>query len=87
MLDVKGSTPLSVRPGDEQFHELLSAVFFDVDAPITELGGEIYEFAGDAVIASWYLGKGNQEQQSYRGSIRCGRRGAPALRMVSAQIR
>jgi len=58
----EGLSPLSVRLGNEQFHELLSAVFFDVDAPIIELGGEIYEYAGDAVIASWYLGKGNQEQ-------------------------
>ena len=69
MLDVKGSTPLSVRLGDKQFHELLSAVFFDVDAPITELGGEIYEYAGDAVIASWYLGKGNQEQQAIEAAF------------------
>jgi hypothetical protein len=23
-------------------------IFFDVDAPITERGGEIYEYAGDA---------------------------------------
>jgi class 3 adenylate cyclase len=69
LLDVKGSTPLSVRLGDEQFHELLSAVFFDVDAPITELGGEIYEYAGDAVIGSWYLGKGNQEQKAIEAAF------------------
>jgi adenylate cyclase len=56
LLDVKGSTPLAVRLGDEQFHELLSAIFFDVDTPITELGGEIYEYVGDAVIASWRVG-------------------------------
>jgi adenylate cyclase len=64
LLDVIGSTPLSVRLGDERFHELLSAVFFDVDAPITELGGEIYEYVGDAVIASWYLKKGSEERRA-----------------------
>jgi adenylate cyclase len=69
LLDVKGSTPLSVRLGDEQFHELISAIFFDVDAPITERGGEIYEYVGDAVIASWYLGKGNREQQAIEAAF------------------
>lgn len=58
LLDLKGSTPLAVRLGDEQFHELLSALFFDIDAPITEHGGEIYEYVGDAVIASWRIGAG-----------------------------
>jgi len=38
-------------------------------SPITELGGEIYEYAGDAVIASWYLGKGNQEQQAIEAAF------------------
>ena len=64
LLDLKGSTPLSVRLGDEQFHEMLASVFFDVDAPITERGGEIYEYVGDAVIASWHLTKGDREQQA-----------------------
>ena len=69
LLDVKGSTPLSVRLGDRQFHELISAVFFDVDAPITERSGEIYEYVGDAVIASWYLGKGGREQQAIEAAF------------------
>jgi len=34
-----------------------------------ELGGETYEYAGDAVIASWYLGKGNQEQQAIEAAF------------------
>lgn len=69
LLDVKGSTPLSVQLGDEQFHELISAIFFDVDAPITERGGEIYEYVGDAVIASWFLGKGNREHQAIEAAF------------------
>ena len=55
LFDVKGSTTLAVRLGDERFHEFLSTIFFDIDAPITELGGEIYEYVGDAMIASWSL--------------------------------
>ena len=62
LLDVKGSTPLAVRLGDEQFHEFLSAIFFDIDTPITELGGEIYEYVGDAVIASWRLRPAAEQQ-------------------------
>ena len=64
LLDLKGSTPLSVRLGDARFHELLSAVFFDIDGPITERGGEIYEYVGDAVIASWRLGSLDREQHA-----------------------
>ena len=70
LLDVKGSTPLWVWLGDKQFHELISAVFFDVDAPITERSGEIfYEYVGDAVIASWYVGKGGREQQAIEAAF------------------
>lgn len=69
LLDLKGSTPLSVRLGDEQFHEMLAAVFFDVDAPIVERGGEIYEYVGDAVIASWQLTKGDGEQQGIEAAF------------------
>jgi class 3 adenylate cyclase len=64
LLDLKGSTPLSVRLGPEQFHELLAAAFFDVDAAITERGGEVYEYVGDAVIASWDLGAGDRSQRA-----------------------
>jgi adenylate cyclase len=64
LFDLKGSTPLSVRLGDEQFHELLSALFFDIDAPITEHGGEIYEYVGDAAIASWPLDRPDREQRA-----------------------
>ncbi len=66
LFDLKGSTPLAVRLGDEQFHELLADTFFDIDVPITELGGEIYEYVGDAVIATWRLGKAESEQQAIR---------------------
>jgi adenylate cyclase len=66
LFDVKGSTPLAVRLGDEKFHELLADIFFDIDAPITELGGEVYEYVGDAVIATWPLGVSESEQHAIR---------------------
>ena len=55
LIDLTGSTPLAERIGDERFHEFLSAFFFEIDAAITQLGGEIYSYVGDAVIASWPL--------------------------------
>jgi adenylate cyclase len=69
LLDLKGSTPLSVRLGDKQFHEMLAAFFFDVDAPIVERGGEIYEYVGDAVIATWHLTRGDREQQAIEAAF------------------
>lgn len=56
LVDLTGSTPLAEKIGDERFHEFLSAFFFETDAAIVELGGEIYSYIGDAMIASWPLG-------------------------------
>lgn len=55
LIDLSGSTPLAKKIGDEQFHQFLSAFFFEVDAAITQFGGEIYSYVGDSVIASWPL--------------------------------
>jgi hypothetical protein len=89
LLDVKGSTPLSVRLGDKQFHELLSAVFFDVDAPITDhrAGRRDLRVRRRCRDRQLVPRKGQSGTASYRGSIRRVRRGAPALRMVSAEVR
>ena len=56
LFDLTGSTPLAGKLGDERFHEFLSAFFFEIDAGVTQFGGEIYSYVGDAMFASWPLG-------------------------------
>ena len=55
LFDLTDSTPLAGKIGDERFHEFLSAFFFEIDAAVTQFGGEIYSYVGDAMIASWPL--------------------------------
>jgi adenylate cyclase len=55
LLDLKGSTALAERLGDQRAHAFISRVFFDLDRPILEHGGEVYSYVGDELIASWPL--------------------------------
>ena len=58
MVDIKGSTALAERLGDRQAHALITSAFFDIDQPIVEHGGEVYNYVGDELIASWPLREG-----------------------------
>ncbi len=52
-LDIKGSTALVERLGPVETRALIGKFFFDISGPITDLGGEIYRFTGDGVVAVW----------------------------------
>jgi adenylate cyclase len=58
LVDIKGSTALAERLGDQQAHAFITSVFFDLDQPILEHGGEIYNYVGDELIACWPLTEG-----------------------------
>jgi adenylate cyclase len=55
IFDVAGSSEAASRLSDERFHEYLSSIFFDIDQPIVDFGGEIHSYVGDAVFAVWPL--------------------------------
>ena len=61
LIDIKGSTALAERLGDERAHAFITSVFFDIDQPILEHDGEIYSYVGDEVIASWALDRGTRD--------------------------
>ena len=52
-LDIRGSTALVERLGPIEARALIGKFFFDVSGPITDLGGEIYRFTGDGLVAVW----------------------------------
>jgi class 3 adenylate cyclase len=59
LVDIKGSTALAERLGDERAHAFITSTFFDIDQPVLEHGGEVYSYVGDGLIASWPLARGD----------------------------
>ncbi len=57
-MDLRGSTELAERLGDERFHRFLNEVFWDLADPVLESGGEIYRYIGDEVIVTWPVRRG-----------------------------
>jgi adenylate cyclase len=52
-MDLRGSTQLAERLGDERFHRFLNEVFWDLTDPVLESAGEIYRYIGDEIIVTW----------------------------------
>src|SRR5580704_14610115 len=52
-LDVNDSTALAVRLGAIEMKSFLGKFLFDISAPITNNGGDIYLYKGDGLIALW----------------------------------
>ena len=52
-LDINGSTALAARLGAFRITALVGKFLFDISKPITDLGGAIYLYKGDGLIALW----------------------------------
>ena len=52
-LDIKGSTAMVESLGPVRARALIGKFFFDISAPITDHGGDIYRFTGDGLVATW----------------------------------
>jgi adenylate cyclase len=52
-MDLRGSTQLAEKLGDERFHRFLNEVFLDITDPVLESGGDIYRYVGDEIIVTW----------------------------------
>jgi class 3 adenylate cyclase len=63
-LDINDSTGLSARLGAIETKSLVGKFLFDISAPITDNGGEIYLYKGDGLIALW-----SWEEGTSRGRI------------------
>ena len=57
-LDMKDSTPIAERLGNEKYHQFLKDVFSDITNPIIRNFGQIYQYVGDEVVISWPLDQG-----------------------------
>ena len=56
-LDLKSSTTIAEKLGEEKYHEFLQHVFSDVTDPLIMAKAEIYQYVGDEVIISWNMEK------------------------------
>ena len=63
-LDLAGSTALAEQMGEVRVQDLLTRFFYDIDAAITDHGGEVHAYVGDEVIVTWRV-KGNKPQSRY----------------------
>jgi len=52
-LDLTSSTAIAEKLGSIAYHKFMNACFYDIDGPIVETKGEIYQYVGDEVIVSW----------------------------------
>jgi adenylate cyclase len=52
-LDLRGSTALAERLGNQRFLQFLDRVIFSATEQILEAGGEIYRYVGDEIIVTW----------------------------------
>ena len=52
-LDLSSSTTIAEKLGPLNYHRFMNEYFYDIDGPIVETKGEIYQYVGDEVIISW----------------------------------
>jgi adenylate cyclase len=70
-LDLAGSTGMAERLGNVRFHALLSETFTSLSRVVTDFGGEVYRYVGDALIATWPVGSPEQNVRSVRCLFAC----------------
>lgn len=59
-LDMKSSTTVAEKLGNEKYFDLLSNCFTDITTAIIICEGEIYQYVGDEIVISWPMRKGRQ---------------------------
>jgi len=57
-MDLKSSTTLSEKLGNETYYSFLNDAIYEMSAAIIETKAEIYQYVGDEVVFTWTLDKG-----------------------------
>lgn len=66
-LDLSSSTTIAEKLDPVTYHKFMNSYFFDIDDPIVDSKGEIYQYVGDEVVISWK----DNEGYDYANSIEC----------------
>jgi len=57
-LDLKSSTTISEKLGNETYYSFLNDAIYEMSASIMETKAEIYQYVGDEIVFTWPLEKG-----------------------------
>jgi len=60
-VDIVGSTSLAERLGPISVHRFLGGVFRVASEPISDHGGEIYQYVGDEMVVTWPAAEAREE--------------------------
>ena len=70
-LDLVGSTAIAEDIGNVRFHALLAETFTRLSRVVTDFGGEVYRYVGDALLATWPLGTPQDNARPIRCLFAC----------------
>ena len=59
-LDLRGSTAIAEKLGEEKYFGLLKDLFSDVTPAILNSKGQIYQYVGDEIVISWEMDSGTK---------------------------
>ncbi len=65
-LDIKDSTPLAERLGNERFSLFVRDFFDDMTYPLIKTRAEVSHYIGDEVVVSWRIPYGQRNQNALR---------------------
>ncbi len=65
-LDLRASTTIAERLGEERYFRFLRDIFEHVTPSILYAKGEIYQYVGDEIIVSWKMSKGLENSNCIR---------------------
>lgn len=65
-LDIRSSTTIAERLGEERYFNFLKDFYSDVTSSILYSFGEIYQYVGDEVVVSWKMDRGLQNANCLR---------------------
>jgi adenylate cyclase len=60
-MDMRSSTTIAEKIGNEKYFNLLNDVFADITNTILNNEGEIYQYVGDEIVISWSIKKGTRQ--------------------------
>ena len=65
-MDLRSSTSIAEKIGNEKYFNLLNDLFSDITDTILNNEGEIYQYVGDEIIISWSIMKGTRKANCLR---------------------
>ena len=67
-LDLRSSTTIAERLGEEKYFSFIKDVFKDATPSILDSRGEIYQYVGDEIVISWKMENGQKNANFIAGS-------------------